>query len=185
MVGAMSKKKAASKRSRTERREADRSAVKLAEARMKLAALEPGGSSERPIEVVRDPQLPTERLLHGPRERPDTTRAGSHEGLKHAEEGGQRLLVVGENLDAARWNSGLVQAVLDRPHGQRRVVLAASEAFLLRRRGDLAVAQEGRRGVVIQAAHAEHVGFGHVSEQGVDGVGDGCLRRAPEGDDHR
>lgn len=51
MVGAMSKKKAAAKRSRTERREADRSAVKLAEARLKLAALESGGSPERPIDV--------------------------------------------------------------------------------------------------------------------------------------
>ena len=48
----MSKKKAASKRGRTERREAERGAVKLAEARLKLAALEAGGSPERPIEVT-------------------------------------------------------------------------------------------------------------------------------------
>lgn len=40
------------KRSRTERREAQRAAVKLAERRMKLAALEPGGAPERPIEVT-------------------------------------------------------------------------------------------------------------------------------------
>jgi len=47
----MSKKKAASKRARTERRDAERDAVKLAEARLKLAVLETGGSPERPIEV--------------------------------------------------------------------------------------------------------------------------------------
>jgi hypothetical protein len=39
------------KRPRTERRERERAAVKLAEARLKLARLEPGGSPERPIEV--------------------------------------------------------------------------------------------------------------------------------------
>ncbi|WP_146652089.1 hypothetical protein [Labilithrix luteola] len=40
------------KRSRTERREAARDAAKLAKARMRLAALEAGGSAERPIEVT-------------------------------------------------------------------------------------------------------------------------------------
>jgi hypothetical protein len=39
------------KRSRTERREAARDAVKLARARTKLASLEPGGAPDRPIEV--------------------------------------------------------------------------------------------------------------------------------------
>ncbi len=48
----MSKKKAPAKRARTERRDAARDAVKLAEARLKLAALEAGGSPERPIEVT-------------------------------------------------------------------------------------------------------------------------------------
>ena len=47
----MSKKKTTAKRARTERREAERDAVKLAEARLKLAALEAGGSPERPIEL--------------------------------------------------------------------------------------------------------------------------------------
>jgi hypothetical protein len=40
------------KRSRTERREAERDAEKLARARSKLAALEPGGAPDRPIEVT-------------------------------------------------------------------------------------------------------------------------------------
>ena len=40
------------KRSRTERREAEREAAKLTRTRMKLAALEPGGHPERPIEVA-------------------------------------------------------------------------------------------------------------------------------------
>lgn len=40
------------KRSRTERREAERDAAKLARARMKLAALEAGGAPDRPIEVT-------------------------------------------------------------------------------------------------------------------------------------
>ena len=40
------------KRARTERREAARAAVKTAEARLKLAALEAGGSPARPIEVA-------------------------------------------------------------------------------------------------------------------------------------
>lgn len=48
----MSKKRGPVKRERTERREAERTAVKLAEARMKLAALEAGGSPARPIEVT-------------------------------------------------------------------------------------------------------------------------------------
>ncbi|MBS2016067.1 MAG: hypothetical protein JST00_24515 [Deltaproteobacteria bacterium] len=39
------------KRARTERREAARAAAKLAQARMKLAALEEGGAPTRPIEV--------------------------------------------------------------------------------------------------------------------------------------
>src|SRR5262245_25091670 len=39
-------------RARTERRAVERGAGKLAEARMKLAALEAGGSPERPIEVT-------------------------------------------------------------------------------------------------------------------------------------
>ncbi|MCW5836665.1 MAG: hypothetical protein KIS78_29990 [Labilithrix sp.] len=48
----MSKKRAAAKRARTERREAERAGVKLAEARLRLASLEAGGSPERPIEVT-------------------------------------------------------------------------------------------------------------------------------------
>ena len=40
------------KRSRTERREAERAAAKLAQARIKLAALEEGGAPNRPIEVA-------------------------------------------------------------------------------------------------------------------------------------
>jgi hypothetical protein len=40
------------KRARTERREAARDAAKTAQARMKLAALEPGGAPDRPIEVT-------------------------------------------------------------------------------------------------------------------------------------
>jgi hypothetical protein len=39
------------KRARTERREMEREAQKIARARMKLALLEPGGSPARPIEV--------------------------------------------------------------------------------------------------------------------------------------
>lgn len=40
------------KRARTERRKAERAAVKLAGSRTKLAALEPGGSAERPLDVT-------------------------------------------------------------------------------------------------------------------------------------
>jgi hypothetical protein len=40
------------KRARTERRERERAAVKLAETRRKLAALEAGGAPSRPIEVT-------------------------------------------------------------------------------------------------------------------------------------
>ncbi|MDB4943106.1 MAG: hypothetical protein JWP97_2640 [Labilithrix sp.] len=40
------------KRERTERREAERQALKMAKARMKLAALEAGGGPDRPIEVT-------------------------------------------------------------------------------------------------------------------------------------
>ena len=40
------------KRARTERREAARDAVKAARVRLKLAALEPGGAPDRPIEVT-------------------------------------------------------------------------------------------------------------------------------------
>ena len=40
------------KRARTERREAARDAEKLARARLELAALEPGGAPDRPIEVT-------------------------------------------------------------------------------------------------------------------------------------
>ena len=40
------------KRARTERREAARDAAKLARTRLKLAALEPGGAPDRPIEVT-------------------------------------------------------------------------------------------------------------------------------------
>ena len=40
------------KRERTERREAERQALKVAKARMKLATLEAGGAPDRPIEVT-------------------------------------------------------------------------------------------------------------------------------------
>jgi hypothetical protein len=40
------------KRARTERREAARAAAKLADGRARLAALEPGGSPARPIDVT-------------------------------------------------------------------------------------------------------------------------------------
>jgi hypothetical protein len=40
------------KRARTERREAERAAIKLAVARRKLAAIEQGGAPDRPIEVA-------------------------------------------------------------------------------------------------------------------------------------
>lgn len=48
----MSSKKPKTKSARASRREAERAGVKLAEARLRLARLEPGGSPERPIEVV-------------------------------------------------------------------------------------------------------------------------------------
>jgi hypothetical protein len=48
----MSKKRPPAKRARTERRESERAGVKLAEARLRLASLEAGGSPERPIEVT-------------------------------------------------------------------------------------------------------------------------------------
>lgn len=47
----MSKKRPPAKRNRTVRREVERAGVKLAQARLELAMLEPGGSAERPIEV--------------------------------------------------------------------------------------------------------------------------------------
>lgn len=47
----MSKKRPSAKRERTVRREAERTGVKLAQARLELASLEPGGSPDRPIEV--------------------------------------------------------------------------------------------------------------------------------------
>jgi hypothetical protein len=47
----MAKKRPAAKRARSVRRETERAGVKLAEARLELAALEPGGSADRPIEV--------------------------------------------------------------------------------------------------------------------------------------
>jgi hypothetical protein len=40
------------KRARTDRRESERDAAKLARSRMKLAALEAGGAHDRPIEVA-------------------------------------------------------------------------------------------------------------------------------------
>jgi hypothetical protein len=48
----MAKKRAPIKRPRSERREAQRAAVKLAEGRLKLASVEDGGSPERPIDVT-------------------------------------------------------------------------------------------------------------------------------------
>ncbi len=49
----MSKKRAPrAKSERTERREVERAGVKLAEVRLKLALIEPGGTPERPIEVT-------------------------------------------------------------------------------------------------------------------------------------
>jgi hypothetical protein len=42
---------AAKKRPRTDRRRAEREAEKLADARVELARLSPGGTSERPIDV--------------------------------------------------------------------------------------------------------------------------------------
>jgi hypothetical protein len=42
----------AKKRARTERREAERAAVKLTEARIKLAKIDVGGSEGKPIEVT-------------------------------------------------------------------------------------------------------------------------------------
>jgi hypothetical protein len=53
MVTRMSKRRAPrAKSARSERREVERAGVKLAEARLKLASLEAGGSPERPIEVT-------------------------------------------------------------------------------------------------------------------------------------
>jgi hypothetical protein len=43
---------AKSSRARAQRREAERDAAKLARARIKLAALEPGGAPDRPIDVT-------------------------------------------------------------------------------------------------------------------------------------
>lgn len=48
----MAKKRPQPKRSRTVRREAERTGVRLAEARLELASLEVGGAPDRPISVV-------------------------------------------------------------------------------------------------------------------------------------
>jgi hypothetical protein len=56
------------KRERTTRREAERAAEKLADARERLAALEPGGSWERPIRVESASQVEIRvESMHCPR----------------------------------------------------------------------------------------------------------------------
>lgn len=85
------------KRSRTLRREADRTEKKLLEARMTLSRLEPGGSAERPIEVSTASLVePTARDM------PCPACGGSVRVLDHTAEtiGGRRLRVA--KVDCAR-----------------------------------------------------------------------------------
>ena len=72
-------------RARTARREAERDAQKLADARTRLAFLEPGGAPERPIDVTSASQVePRVESLSCPRcegrLRVDEHRAGSVHG---------------------------------------------------------------------------------------------------------
>ena len=54
----------ARRRARTERRERQRALERLARDRQRLAALEPGGSPERPIEVVSSAVIPVRARAH-------------------------------------------------------------------------------------------------------------------------
>lgn len=87
----MAKKRApAKKRARTERRVVERDAVKLAKARLELAALERGGSAERPIEVssasiVEPHALKLECVVCG-----GVTRLEEHAAMAPIDEGGGR-----------------------------------------------------------------------------------------------
>jgi hypothetical protein len=72
----------AKKRPRTERREAQRAAVKLARVRLALAALEPGGSPDRPIEVESASTIETRAAsLPCPACEASSTRVEEHEAI--------------------------------------------------------------------------------------------------------
>jgi predicted RNA-binding Zn-ribbon protein involved in translation (DUF1610 family) len=80
------------KRSRTERREAQRAADKLATQREKLARLEPGGAAEHPIDVATAAVIePHARSLPCPRCGEQQARVDEH-AAREVE--GRRLRVV-------------------------------------------------------------------------------------------
>src|SRR5262249_42971693 len=97
---------------------------------------------------------------HGREERPHAARGDPQVLLDEPLELEQRLVVEADIVDVADADAALAQAVGDGMVGEPGVVLLASEALLLRRGDDVAVAREAGRRVVVERRDAENRGHG-------------------------
>jgi hypothetical protein len=100
-------------------------------------------------------QLLAQPDRHGEPERAEAARRERQVGLEQALELEERLLVEDDVVDPAEVGAARLEAVAHGALGEAGVVLPAGEALLLRRRGDLAVGDEGGGAVVVERRDAE------------------------------
>src|SRR5690606_11446509 len=75
--------------------------------------------------------------------------------LQQPLEGEERLVVERDGVEVGGRDPAFAETVRDGVRRERRVVLEAGEALLLRRRHDPPVADEAGRGVVVETGEAE------------------------------
>ena len=120
--------------------------------RLAVAAAEP------PRDLARQAKLLARPGGSEPDELPEPARREGEVGFQQAVELQERLLVEPNGIEVFRCEPRLVEAIANGVRGERRVVLHAGEAFLLRRRHNLAVDHNRRRRVVVVGRDAEHRG---------------------------
>ena len=119
-----------------------------------------------PVEIgQRTPELPAQKallkeLLANPQrdrlvERAKAARREGDVSLDQALELEKGLVVEGHEVDRFKAAAALFQTVVDGLAGEVRIVLAAREPLLLRRRHDAAVLDQRRRGIVVEGRDAE------------------------------
>ena len=114
--------------------------------------------AEPPRDLARQAELLARPGGSEPDELPEPARRVGEVGFQQAVELQERFLVESDGIEVFRCEPRLVEAIADGVRGERRVMLHAGEAFLLRRRHDVALDHQRRCRIVVVGRDAEHRG---------------------------